>query len=83
MNDPDTNEILRHGGDGRCSYDDSGDLTFTYLNGVELRMVNDDGIKFLIEENSAKIKVLTTQNKRLREELFRRADGKEEKTKDN
>ena len=64
MNDPDTNEILRHGGDGRCSYDDGGDLTFTYLNGVELRMVCDDGIKFLIGENSAKIKVLTEQNER-------------------
>lgn len=78
MNDPDTNEILRHGGDGRCSYDDGGDLTFTYLNGVEFRMVSDEGIKFLIEENSAKIKVLTEQNERLREELFRRANGKEE-----
>lgn len=54
------------------------DLTFTYLNGVELRMVNDEGIKFLIEENSAKIKVLTEQNERLREELFRRANGEEE-----
>lgn len=52
------------------------ELTFTYLNGVELRMVNDDGIKFIIEENSAKIKVLEEQNRRLREELFRRADGK-------
>lgn len=52
------------------------ELTFTYLNGVELRMVNDDGIKFIIEENSAKIKVLEEQNKRLRKELFRRADGK-------
>lgn len=54
------------------------DLTFTYLNGVELRMVNDEGIKFLIEENSAKIKVLTEQNERLREELFRRANDEEE-----
>ena len=52
------------------------ELTFTYLNGVELRMVNDDGIKFIIEENSAKIKVLEEQNKRLRKELFRRADGR-------
>lgn len=80
MNDPDTNEILHthHGWDGRCSYSDGGDLTFTYLNGVELRMVSDDGIKFLIDENSAKIKVLEEQNKRLKEELFRRADGKEE-----
>lgn len=24
MNDPDTNEILRHGGDGRCSYEAGG-----------------------------------------------------------
>lgn len=78
MNDPDTNEILRHGGDGRCSYDDCGDLTFTYLNNVELRMVNDDGLRFLIEENSAKIKVLEEQNKRLREDLFMRANGEEE-----
>lgn len=78
MNDSDTNEILRHGGDGRCSYDDGGDLTFAYLNVVELRMVNDEGIKFLIEENSAKIKVLTEQNERLREELFRRNNGEEE-----
>lgn len=78
MNDPDTNEILRHGGDGRCSYDDGGDLTFTYLNNVELHMVSDDGIKFLIDENSAKIKVLEEQNKRLRDELSRRANGKEE-----
>lgn len=52
------------------------ELTFTYLNNVELRMVNDDGIKFLIEENSAKIKVLTEQNERLREELFKRVNGK-------
>lgn len=78
MNDPDTNEILRHGGDGRCSYDDGGDLTFTYLNNVELRMVSDDGLSFLIDENSAKIKVLEEQNKRLREELFRRSNGKKE-----
>lgn len=54
------------------------ELTFTYLNGVELRMVNDDGIKFLIEENSAKIKVLTEQNERLREELFRRANDEKD-----
>lgn len=54
------------------------ELTFTYLNNVELRMVNDDGLRFLIEENSAKIKVLTEQNERLREELFRRANGEEE-----
>lgn len=54
------------------------ELTFTYLNGVELRMVSDDGIKFLIDENSAKIKVLTEQNERLREELSRRANGEEE-----
>lgn len=56
-----------------------GDLTFTYLNNVELRMVSDDGIKFLIDENSAKIKVLEEQNKRLREELSRRANDEEEK----
>lgn len=80
MNDPDTNEILHehHGWDGKCFYDGGSDLTFTYLNNVELRMVNDDGLRFLIEENSAKIKVLTEQNERLREELFRRKDGKEE-----
>lgn len=54
------------------------ELTFTYLNDVELRMVNDEGLKFLIDENSAKIKVLTEQNERLRGELFRRADGKKE-----
>ena len=53
-------------------------LEFMYLNNVELRMVNDEGIKFLIEENSAKIKVLTEQNERLRAELFRRANGGEE-----
>ena len=53
------------------------ELTFTYLNNVELRMVSDDGIKFLIDENSAKIKVLTEQNERLREELIRRKDEKE------
>lgn len=57
---------------------DSSDLTFPYLNNVELRMVSDEGIKFLIEENSAKIKVLTEQNERLRDELSRRANGKEE-----
>lgn len=54
------------------------ELTFTYLNGVELRMVSDDGLRFLIDENSAKINVLTEQNKRLKEELFRRTNGKEE-----
>lgn len=46
------------------------DLTFTYLNNVELRMVSDEGLEFLIAENSAKIKVLTEQNERLKEELF-------------
>lgn len=60
------------------SNDDGGDLIFTYLNNVELRMVSDDGLSFLIDENSAKIKVLTEQNERLREELFRRANGEEE-----
>ena len=60
------------------SNDDGGDLTFTYLNNVELRMVSDDGLSFLIDENSAKIKVLEEQNKRLREELFRRSNGEEE-----
>lgn len=60
------------------SNDDGGDLIFTYLNNVELRMVSDDGLSFLIDENSAKIKVLEEQNKRLREELFRRANGKKE-----
>lgn len=44
----------------------------------ELEHINDDGLRFLIEENSAKIKVLTEQNERLREELFRRANGKKE-----
>lgn len=46
------------------------DLTFTYLNNVELRMVSDEGLEFLIAESSAKIKVLTELNERLKEELF-------------
>lgn len=46
------------------------DLKFTYLNNVELRMVSNEGLEFLIAENSAKIKVLTEQNERLKEELF-------------
>lgn len=49
---------------------DVRDLTFTYLNNVELRMVSNEGLEFLIAENSAKIKVLTEQNERLKEELF-------------
>lgn len=56
------------------------DLTFTYLNNIELRMVNAEGLRFLIDENSAKIKMLKEQNERLREELFRRANVKEEET---
>lgn len=60
------------------SNDDGGDLTFTYLNGVELRMVSDDAIMFLIEENEAKQKKLKEQNIMFREELVRRANGKKE-----
>lgn len=44
---------------------------------IELEHINDDGLRFLIDENSAKIKVLTEQNERLREELIRRKDEKE------
>ena len=50
---------------------------------AEVSFINDDGLRYLIEENSAKIKKLTEQNERLREELFRRADEKENKTKND
>ena len=50
---------------------------------AEVSFIHDDGLRYLIEENSAKIKKLTEQNERLREELFRRADGKKEETKND
>lgn len=39
---------------------------------LELNLVNDEGLKFLIEENSAKIRRLKEQNERLRQELLDR-----------
>ena len=41
-----------------------------YLNNVELKMVSNEGLEFLIAENKAKIKKLTELTERLEEELF-------------
>ena len=60
-----------------------GDAARALSFSAEVSFINDDGLRFLIEENSAKIRVLKEQNERLREELFRRVNGEEEnKTKD-
>lgn len=49
---------------------------------VDFNMLSDEGIMYLIEENSAKTQRLREENRILREELVRRANGKKEsKTK--
>lgn len=44
----------------------------------ELKDLTDDAIMYLIEENSAKQQRLREENRILREELVRRANGKKE-----
>lgn len=41
-----------------------------YVNNVELKMVSNEGLEFLIAENKAKVKKLTELTERLEEELF-------------
>lgn len=41
-----------------------------YVNNVELKMVSNEGLEFLIAQNKAKVKKLTELTERLKEELF-------------